>query len=347
MEDKPADALSTTPTASPPHSQNMTPDVSPRVPSHPVSPQISTPTQLKVDPKISTPTLTPEIKEVTKPMKSPTNITSPKSPKSPKPLSPMNVSPKEMSNVKLPNWSIVWAKQKGYPWWPAKLVLVDSLPEDQKKPLAKIIEAKRDQSVLVRYFADGYQFGWVNANNIKPFGENFMETVTEKMLGNRNVVDAIDQAMEIEKIPDGDLSVYKTAASAAKKQMEEEERKREAMIHCDIGYFVGDVSIQGFKLEGTPLDKKLQDAQYTRLVGWKSLTRPELVQLLREMMLTAVNIVDVMDQNWKVGNALYELEKENDVEVSTLAGMTLKHFKEETKRAIESGEYPRCIEFYN
>jgi len=62
------------------------------------------------------------------------------------------------------NWphvnSVVWAKMKGYPWWPAVV-----LPESEEGEWAR----GHGSAYRCVFFQDNQSFGWIVKKNLRPF----------------------------------------------------------------------------------------------------------------------------------------------------------------------------------
>ncbi|EKE38302.1 hypothetical protein ENUP19_0263G0041 [Entamoeba nuttalli] len=322
---------SSTPPMSPQHSHSITPSASPKENkvSTPLSPN-------KEDGSVATPTSRKK-EEETKPKKSPNDS--------------VTVIDKEIEQNKWDNWSVVWVKQKGYPWWPAKIIIMDKLNKKKKGQLEKLIEFKRDKKYLVKYITNGYEFGWVNDNQIKPFKEEFMNIITERMLGKKDVVESINKAIEItnDKISENDIDKFHKAVIKKEKQMEEEEKKKEKMRNCDIGFMVvNDPMIEITKIEGV-VEKNIENniSSLQKLKNWKEMDHSQVIEELNTLMKEPIMIHEIINPINKIGELLNSICQSTNIEISVLAERVLERIKKELKYAIISGEYQRCKEIFN
>ena len=170
--------------------------------------------------------------EESKPKKSTESLTNEKEIENETNQNNLNENENEIQNeVQTPkekyrNWMIVWAKQKGYPWTPAKVILHEKLAEKQKQKLQPILESshRKEHQMLVRYLLDvkqmndlnnsninnvnqvdemnnennyQYQFGWVDEENIKSFSEHFLDVIDEKMICEKEIVSSIRKGIEL------------------------------------------------------------------------------------------------------------------------------------------------------
>ena len=258
---------------------------------------------------------------------------------------------------KYQNWSMVWAKQKGYPWWPAKYIIVDKLSEEAKKPLLKLIERRNGKCNLVRYITtEGKEFGWVEDDNIRPFKETFKDTITNRMIEYKPVVKAINDAIQVckdtdYKIPQNEIRAFESEVKKQEKKAEEAEKRKAAMRHYDIGYIVvkdplqTHIGIEGSvqRLQGV----KEESEFYKELKNWESSDASEVVKVLNDMLVQPVALIDVLNRNNAVGETLDKMKKSSNIEISALADLVLEHVKQEVKYGIQSGEYHRCKEILN
>ncbi|TPX68870.1 hypothetical protein SpCBS45565_g02820 [Spizellomyces sp. 'palustris'] len=86
---------------------------------------------------------------------SPAVPTSPKSPKSPKSSGPTSIYTPETA---------VWARLKGYPWWPGRIEREDELPED-------VLAQKKSKTVAVFFFGTR-NYSWLAQDALRPYKEH-------------------------------------------------------------------------------------------------------------------------------------------------------------------------------
>ncbi|KNC99003.1 uncharacterized protein SPPG_05953 [Spizellomyces punctatus DAOM BR117] len=87
--------------------------------------------------------------------KSPAVPTSPKSPKSPKSSGP--------TSIYTPG-TAVWARLKGYPWWPGRIEREDELPED-------VLAQKKSKTIAVFFFGSR-NYSWLAQDALRPYKEH-------------------------------------------------------------------------------------------------------------------------------------------------------------------------------
>ncbi|KAL7713391.1 PWWP domain-containing protein [Entamoeba marina] len=228
------------------------------------------------------------------------------------------------------NWSIVWAKQKGYPWNPAKFINLDTLDDKTKEPLMKFLSSKKPGSSLVRYLTNDYVFGWVDNSQIRPFKESFSETVTEKMLTEPTLVDSIHEAFKLTNTPSSSND-YK-------------------LQNIDLGLMVSHsegVQLQSmkFKLEITKVTPTDNDVWKT-LEKWKNEPVEKINQLLEEMLNQVIPIDVIINPANNVSDIITSLKTSTNIETVSFAELLFERIKQSLKLSIQSGEYSRCKEFY-
>lgn len=89
------------------------------------------------------------------------------------------------------NSSVVWAKIKGFPYYPAQIIKLGRLGASNSKAIPKEIlrnaKSKKENFCLVKFFdADG-AYALVGKNTIKPLGEDF-DTDFSKIVQKKGVV---------------------------------------------------------------------------------------------------------------------------------------------------------------
>ncbi|CAG8478623.1 16399_t:CDS:2 [Funneliformis mosseae] len=72
--------------------------------------------------------------------------------------------------------SIVYAKLKGYPWWPARVEVESSLPSQVRSKKPKTPKP----TIGVRFFGTK-DYGWFGSNDLKPFDKKDAEITLQKM----------------------------------------------------------------------------------------------------------------------------------------------------------------------
>jgi len=91
---------------------------------------------------------------------------------------------------------LLWAKIRGYPWWPAKLISPESLTENTRDLILK--ERKKD-TYLVKFFISGEpSYGWMKRDQITPFFGPFYDQYSKKNY--KQLPQAIELALE-ESLP--------------------------------------------------------------------------------------------------------------------------------------------------
>ncbi|RIA96618.1 hypothetical protein C1645_871931 [Glomus cerebriforme] len=90
--------------------------------------------------------------------------------------------------------TVVYAKLKGYPWWPARVEVEDSLPSDVRSKKPKTPKP----TIGVRFFGSK-DYGWFGSNDLKPFDKKDAEITLQKMrnkkhdkLFERSIREALD-----------------------------------------------------------------------------------------------------------------------------------------------------------
>ncbi|KAL7721071.1 PWWP domain-containing protein [Entamoeba marina] len=241
------------------------------------------------------------------------------------------------------NWSIVWAKQKGYPWNPAKFINLDTLDDKTKEPLMKF---------LIRYLTNDYVFGWVDNSQIRPFKESFSETVTEKMLTEPTLVDSIHEAFKLTNTPSSsnDYKLFEKALAYKKHLMEIEEQQNFERQNIDLGLMVSHsegVQLQSmkFKLEITKVTPTDNDVWKT-LEKWKNEPVEKINQLLEEMLNQVIPIDVIINPANNVSDIITSLKTSTNIETVSFAELLFERIKQSLKLSIQSGEYSRCKEFY-
>ncbi|KAL0076612.1 hypothetical protein F4703DRAFT_1884382 [Phycomyces blakesleeanus] len=103
-----------------------------------------------------------------------------------------------------PPGKIVFAKLKGYPWWPARIANEQDVPQ---KVLVK--KAKTKCPLWTVRFFGTKDYGFVGADNIKPFkNEDVEKDLSEKKFKSKDLEDAVRHALDPSEedpiIPDQD-----------------------------------------------------------------------------------------------------------------------------------------------
>ncbi|KAI9029758.1 hypothetical protein CLU79DRAFT_735925 [Phycomyces nitens] len=99
-------------------------------------------------------------------------------------------SPSSPSSIHLPG-KLVFAKLKGYPWWPARIANEQNVPQ---KVLAQ--KAKTKCPLWTVYFFGTKDYGFVGMDNIKPFKQEDVERdLNEKKFKSKDLEDAVRQAL--------------------------------------------------------------------------------------------------------------------------------------------------------
>ena len=252
--------------------------------------------------------------------------------------------PNTETNKKYKNWAMVWAKQQGYPNWPAHVIVTEELSEEQRKPLSKFMKEKKEGEVLVRFIDEGYQFGWVNEEQIKPFEENFEESITQRMLEDDKVVKVIQDALKVN--PTEKSKLLDKALAQIEKERKEKERVMEECKNIDLGLFiVDDMYYQPLQLKLT-VNKAESDVELLKkLREWESMDKAELNKMMYKLLHTPFTIETLTDSNNKIAEVLKQImSKSNDMEIISLAECLFERCKDEVKASIRAGDYNRCKE---
>ncbi|KAI8051555.1 hypothetical protein BDF22DRAFT_77721 [Syncephalis plumigaleata] len=111
---------------------------------------------------------------------------------------------------------IVWAKLKGYPFWPSRV-------ENDKELSDEVLRSKppgRSQSVPV-LFLGTFDYGWIAPDNLRSFQEHLAQ-YSKLPKRDKHFEQAIQQALDPDQI-EVVLEERRRAADAAEDDEEEEE----------------------------------------------------------------------------------------------------------------------------
>ncbi|GJJ74399.1 hypothetical protein EMPS_06757 [Entomortierella parvispora] len=95
-----------------------------------------------------------------------------------------------MANNSYPTGTTVFAKLKGYPWWPARIEGEDDLPENVKAKKPK------QRPVWPVFFFGSYDYGWFGPNEIKSFDPASAEKAKQALKKGNALKVAISEALD-------------------------------------------------------------------------------------------------------------------------------------------------------
>ncbi|CAG8706854.1 14609_t:CDS:2 [Gigaspora margarita] len=133
--------------------------------------------------------------------------------------------------------NIVYAKLKGYPWWPARVEIESSLPSNvlSKKP-------KGPKPICgVKFFGTG-DYGWFGNNDLKPFEKKEAEILLQKMQNKRRddlLKKSIREALNPSSFDDPmeEDAVEEAATDDEEVELEDESKKStESLENDDVEY---------------------------------------------------------------------------------------------------------------
>ncbi|KAJ3257089.1 hypothetical protein HK103_004917 [Boothiomyces macroporosus] len=125
--------------------------------------------------------------------------------------------------------TLVWAKVKGYSWWPAKIENEQDLP-----PFALAAKPPKPNHIPI-YFFGTREFGWVTSDCLKPYEENYDDL--HKKCKTKPFLLALDEIKDKEAWPkkhqydsfDPDRDAKKKRKSLPAKEEKKETKRRKSM----------------------------------------------------------------------------------------------------------------------
>ncbi|KAL7713224.1 PWWP domain-containing protein [Entamoeba marina] len=127
------------------------------------------------------------------------------------------------------NGVCLWAKQPGYPWWPAKSIVISQLPSDKRPQYIKLLDSKKPHTHLVQYFNDKPEFAWLTIDNMRSFREHFeMHTLVRSLKKNNDLIVSAKKALIYSKEPK-DSELYTEFMSRVQSIENEEEEEEEIL----------------------------------------------------------------------------------------------------------------------